>query len=1006
MKNTGKGETSVVEQTKVDQPAEITNRNDVNRLENMKEGQKLKISTIDAPLYKNVKGYFTPYILEDTLTELKLKKGDIVTYKGKYEKDENSITKNVTVYIEVKIDDGTEGYLRLSSVIAFSEDTPLGKEENNSNSRINRLAKVTSRTGTEEKKIGQDSENYVVAIAAGRNNGYDKGITNEGKGLKEEELTIKVAERVEELLKDYTNIKVIQTGSTSKNPSEVEPEDRAKKTRDANPNLCIQIYFSDGNTPGVQTIYRQGDNISQQLAEILSTNLANIMGLTDLKAGADVDKCKNSNGISSSLSIIENAAITGYPSVVAMGGNLNKDPDASVISDGGVEKYAQAIVKSIDGYFKADKEGRISTENSKTTYKDSTESKIINMKYVKKEQLQKYIDDGDVGNALKSYTIDDDKNIVIVSWTRNKDGSLELKTNNSLNLKTALQKYVMPYEYLLYFYMDTYYTKFSEDLADEVMNSEIVIAVQDNITTTNTIDTTTQRKDATVDRFDEDSHETNKVNTTVENVSTSVNVTYVSTWCVKAYQENSYSKAVLDMGNEDEKILIVPGKVSETNSNSSTSEKTVETGTGTYNEITVDANGNEQIEERKYNYTVYEKVVSQTHTISNSYEKGELKTEGRENVFVNLYLKHHMQSKVRTSGYLFQIIEDNEKTANYLSLTKYLIYKATKVPWGVLEYNYEGEFALSSFSSASGIYGGTIQEKVWFALRDLGYSEIAVAGAMGNIDYESGGFNPAIVEGGSGEGIGIVQWSFTRKAQLIAYAASKGLTWQDEDTQVEFLVAEISGQGVASGYSEHRTSGSIRDEGIISTSNDWANASNIEDATIYFMRFFESPGDRSSYNERVVRAQKYYTEFQGKTKPAGDARIGTIKLTGDSANKMTQLLNEAVRIAEDDRYTYSMGNRYGQFQYDCSSLVARLYSKYFGFVAPNTTSEYGSAYYVGSPTSVDLQPGDVVWRPGHVELYIGNGQTVGAHTNEVAGPDQISVVPMGQYTKVYRFITN
>ena len=79
------------------------------------------------------------------------------------------------------------------------------------------------------------------------------------------------------------------------------------------------------------------------------------MGLTDLKAGTDVDKCKNSEGISSSLSIIENAAITGYPSVVAMGGNLNKDPDASVISEGGVEKYAQAIVKSIDEYFKADK---------------------------------------------------------------------------------------------------------------------------------------------------------------------------------------------------------------------------------------------------------------------------------------------------------------------------------------------------------------------------------------------------------------------------------------------------------------------------------------------------------------------------------------------------------------------------------------------------------------------------------------------------------------------------
>ena len=34
--------------------------------------------------------------------------------------------------------------------------------------------------------------------------------------------------------------------------------------------------------------------------------------------------------------------------------------------------------------------------------------------------------------------------------------------------------------------------------------------------------------------------------------------------------------------------------------------------------------------------------------------------------------------------------------------------------------------------------------------------------------------------------------------------------------------------------------------------------------------------------------------------------------------------------------------------------------------------------------------------------------TVGAHTDECAGPDQISVVnyPKGYYTKAYRFINN
>lgn len=85
MKNTGKGETSTIEQSKVDEPVEINNRNDVNRLEKMKEGQELKVVPIDTPLYENFKGlgYFSPMLKEESLTdEIKLQKGDIVTYKG------------------------------------------------------------------------------------------------------------------------------------------------------------------------------------------------------------------------------------------------------------------------------------------------------------------------------------------------------------------------------------------------------------------------------------------------------------------------------------------------------------------------------------------------------------------------------------------------------------------------------------------------------------------------------------------------------------------------------------------------------------------------------------------------------------------------------------------------------------------------------------------------------------------------------------------------------------
>ena len=835
MKNTGKGETSTIEQSKVDEPVEITNRNDINRLEKMSEGQKLKIVTIETPLYEDKYGYFQPKHQNGSLiNEIKLKKGDIVTYKGKYEKYENKISQEVTVYIEVKMEDGTEGYLKLSSVSAMStEANTRGQIEKS----VSKIASVTSRAGKDEKIIGQEGEKYVVAIAAGRNS--NNGIVNEEKNLVEEELTIKVSEKVEKMLEEYSNIKVVQTGSTSDNPDGVEPENRAEKTRNANPNLCIQIYFRDGDNPGVETIYKQGDDISQQLAEILSNNLALSMGLNNLNAGEDTDKCKDAEGNSAGLSIIENAAITGFPSVVALGGNLNKDPDATIIASDGVDKYAQAIVKSIDEYFKADRSGRVAVENEKTTYKDSVESKIINMKYVSQEKLQEYVDNNDFDNALKSYTIDENRNLVIVSWTKNEDGKIELKTNNSMSLKTALSKYTMPYEYLLYFYIDTDYRDFVDDLADEVINnSELVVAVQDNITTTDTTEIIEERTDASVDSFDTSWAQTSSVNKQTESVSTSVNLTYVSTWCVKAYQENSYSKAVLELGDNDEKIVTVPGKVTESNTTSQSADETVEGGPF-INKYTVEEKNSEgKIEkvEKTYSYNILKHTITKTHTISNSYENGEYKTEGRENVFIELYNKHHMSSRVRTAGYLFTIIENTQKTANLLNLTKYLIYKATNVPWGVLEFNYDGEYSLSSFSSISGIYGGTIQEKVWFAVLDAGYSKEAAAGVLGNIEAESG-FDQSLIEGGSGIGYGLCQWSYGRRTQLEAYAQSKGKEPSDVDTQIEFLIAEITPGGGANGYANYQL---VTYNGY--SADSWKNASSPDDAAIAVCWSFERPG--------------------------------------------------------------------------------------------------------------------------------------------------------------------
>lgn len=83
----------------------------------------------------------------------------------------------------------------------------------------------------------------------------------------------------------------------------------------------------------------------------------------------------------------------------------------------------------------------------------------------------------------------------------------------------------------------------------------------------------------------------------------------------------------------------------------------------------------------------------------------------------------------------------------------------------------------------------TTEEVVWDYLKAAGYSDIQTAAIIGNL-YQESGLNPARVES-NGEGIGLVQWSFGRKQNLINYASSKGKDWTDLESQLEFLVSEL-----------------------------------------------------------------------------------------------------------------------------------------------------------------------------------------------------------------------
>lgn len=993
--NPGRGTVSKQEDDVIYEPSDDTKEGIVKSWE---KGQSLTILGT-ATVYEQAESKLKPgadtgkwnkkhKVTEEGVTLLNeyetIKQGTSVTYAGNYKKATNPLTKEVVIYVEIE-HKGENKFVRADNVKAS-----VTKEEKEEVTKTSNVKTVTSRAdddrnGSEYAGKSADEE-YVVAIAAGHNNSDDTGARSPDGTLIEEQLTIRTAERVEQLLKKYKNIKVVQTGSTSANPSGIGVGDRTTLARDASPELCIQIHFDAGGGSGVQAIYKAGDNISAQLAEFLSDGMASSMGLPNKGAGSDLERTAIG-----SLGIIENAATSGFPSVVTEGGFLDGEPDATLLRGDGTEKCAQGIVNGILEYLKADHDGLTSTVLDDNKTQTLIESKIRNMKYVTKEKFEELIKNGSE-EALKVFTIEDDGKIKIATWSMGADGIIQIKENASkINLKTALKNYIMPYEYLLYWYMDTNERNFTEELAQLVMDSEIIVAVQDNITTTQ-INTTVSQKTVSENGGSSGWSQVSSTSVTTENCTTQIEVTYADAWCVKYYKKNNtYSDEELDWKEgETEKIRNVKGKVDRTESTSISGESVV--GSGTITDIDEDGN------KVSYSYTTYQQTTTNTKRMAIKYQDGDVEVEKNPEKFVNIFQKTKVHIFVR-DNYLFSILEKNEKTVNLLNVTKYLLWKASGIGYGVYEDYDFSEYNIKNFSSSTGggIYGGTIQEKVWVAVINAGYSKEAAAGVLGNIEAESG-FNAGIIEGGTGIGAGLCQWSFGRRTQLEQYAASKGANWTDENIQIQFLIGEITPGGGADGFANYQ----LMYYGGYSPS-DWENASTPEDAAVAFCWSFERPGI-PRMDVRTEAARKYYDMFKDREMSS---------FGGGSADDIIRTAREVLQDMLNRNITYGP-QTYGNIkqtatidnQYVCATYVAVVLYK-SGALTEDQINAYNYHFtgYGGFPDMLsaagwvqvdpsEAQPGDVVNAYGHHVMIYAGGNGV---YDEACAQQNHTIEPSGNW---------
>lgn len=174
--------------------------------------------------------------------------------------------------------------------------------------------------------------------------------------------------------------------------------------------------------------------------------------------------------------------------------------------------------------------GNSATVGSVTT---AINSKIYDLKYIPESDFDKLVSDNDT-KALEYFTLDGEWKLITAKWSYSSDDGVTISKNSPINYRSTVDKYTTPFEYLMDYYIDVKNRDFMFDFTDLALNSKLILAVEDNVTTTKM---TTSKSVS----FSDGSGGTISSETVInENVQDKMELTYVDTWFVKFSKEENY----------------------------------------------------------------------------------------------------------------------------------------------------------------------------------------------------------------------------------------------------------------------------------------------------------------------------------------------------------------------------------------------------------------------------------------------------------------------------------
>lgn len=520
----------------------------------------------------------------------------------------------------------------------------------------------------------------------------------------------------------------------------------------------------------------------------------------------------------------------------------------------------------------------------------------------------------------KYFTVDESWNIIVATSSQttktDESGATTTKytvSTNPINYQMLVSQYTIPYEFLFVLMQTTNNPEYVSAVADLALKGEIILDIMDS-TTTETItesyewteetvtETTdkypTQEKAAGAALVNKSTTPDNKTeNTTTVNSMTTIDakITNADTWAYKkvaTYTQSTTDPEPMEEITELEKEIGTPNDTIKTSGEEFYREETtlniinkkiiytVQTNISEWvlNSTTEEINIKEFLglwrnKEGKYTYPNSDDYTEGINDYVTEEDGGlEVKYKVPED---NSYRApiDNILNEYESADIFFHYLSLNERTQNIETLMRYMLYKYTGKDYGVTDEDLASLLSVfqgSEFYSIDGSFvGDSLEAKLWFALKEAGFSDEAVAGVLGNLAYESGGLNASAVES-NGVGIGVAQWSYDRRTALEAYANSKGVSWNDEDTQIEFLITEIIGSGPAKDHATKQFMNKTY-KGKNYNESTWKNAKTVDEATTAFCVSWERPADpeysltKTPYKSRIQYAEEIYDRYHGKT---------------------------------------------------------------------------------------------------------------------------------------------